>query len=1142
MKYKRYLSIFLASTMAVTNAPLNALADTAIESVTEIDSKNADFSDEAISEDCTEEITNTEVTEETTNTVDAENIEVTEENISTEESTSTADTENSDEYNTEITTENAFENSVVDIAERDIDNTVSSDYIIDDGKYTADISFLNESVDAESMAGRYFNSTQVPVSVENGKVKVRIEYTTDLIDSLAQKIGDDVTELEIVTENDKKYVEIALNSVDEIGYLQIVINAGSFGKMTHIVRVAVKTDTITRVEEENVVKYSVPVKMVQASNPSVTSMGNGALNGDAVITVMNGKSTVELNFKATDFAGLYGHLTKLWSYPVTEKMDYSWWGDSANEIEADVTGTYMDYGLQYNQGDTTQSEFIKSVKMQRNTEKENSIYVRIQVDAMAGFDQAARLDLDWDNAKIIDNDSADSVVSIPVINVDKLNYGNSEKAVVNITSSTADAKIYYTTDGSKPNVNSKLYTGEFELGASSVYGGNVVVKAVAIKEGMVNSSVANVTLTFDAQKKIVVANNEELSASIEVVEGSVNNVAIEKIEKENKKVTVLKEIIDKSVNSKIMDINFELNENAEKVFFYADITDFDKSTTKLYRVTNDNNYEPVECTIDGNILSAEINTTGVYVIADVKNSNSNGNSESIEDGKYWMPIALWNANIDQESMGNSAFENNRQALVTVNNGIATVEVASNPVAVSGYTSALKSIQSSDATINVLSTTPFTTNTKFDGTEHSFDYISKFSFTTNNMDNEFLNVQISVPYTPMDGVVASSGGSISARLKLEWSSMSKTDDNTVLNPDSSSANGSSSSGGGSSVNTSDATTGIKIEADEFVFDDGTTFSTTVLNSGNEYKIAENLLQSVEFRLFNIKALVGSTEVKPNGQAKIYIPVNEKDKNIVIYRINQGDKTTEATKTELEYRISKDNKYYIITVKEFGIFAVAESVTEVKQEEKTDIITTEENANVSDNGNEKTAFSDIKNHWAYENILSAVNMGLFNGVNSSKFAPNETTTRAMFVTILGRLAGVNANKTGDSRFTDVKNNDYFYPYVMWAVENGIVNGLNDNKFGSSTNITREQMAVILYNFAKSQNIELKNIYSGSDFKDSDKISSWAVESIDALVRAGIIKGRENGEFAPKGTATRAEIATMFVNFTNAYMPQNKTTTND
>ena len=83
--------------------------------------------------------------------------------------------------------------------------------------------------------------------------------------------------------------------------------------------------------------------------------------------------------------------------------------------------------------------------------------------------------------------------------------------------------------------------------------------------------------------------------------------------------------------------------------------------------------------------------------------------------------------------------------------------------------------------------------------------------------------------------------------------------------------------------------------------------------------------------------------------------------------------------------------------------------------------------------------------------------------------------------------------------------------------------------------------LYNFAKSQSIELSNIYSGSNFKDAGKISSWAVESVNALVKAGILNGRDNGNFDPKGTATRAEIATMFVKFLDAYMPQNETTEN-
>lgn len=1454
MKYKRYLSVFLASAMAASNAPLNTLADvnTGIENVTEVDSENTDLSEEEFvseeqTEESTEETTTEETTKEVTSVTDEEYIEETTES-------------NIDEDNAETSTESVFEEVVESLTENDIisDYVSYSENTLDDGKYTADISFLNENIDTESMAGRYFNGTQVPVTVENGKVKLRIEYTTDLLDSLGQKTGDEITDLEVMTESDKKYVELTLNSVDEIGYLQIVVNAGSFGKMTHIVRVVVKTDTITKVEEEKAVKYSVPIKMVQASNPTVESMGNGALNGNAVVTVMNGKSTVELNLKATNFAGLYGHLTKLWSYPTSEKMDYSWWGDSANEIEAEVAETYMDYGLQYNQGDTTQSEFIKSVKIDRSAEKENYIYIRIQVDAMAGFDQVARLDLDWDNAvvmgdedttettseittesttesltesttgtttesttestseattevvtiangeytgkisilnektdadsmagnyfekekayvvsengklkvrlayttdlivslaqvvdgnsnelevvnngenkyveitlndvndiayvqivvnagkfgqmthivrvkvdanslekienenkevsysvpikmvqtanpilesmghsaldgnaivtvkdgksvvdlkfkavtlnslyghlinmwsyptaenmdygwwgdsnyeipaevvekymdygmeytsgnleqfefprvmrlernaekenhifvrvdvdamgiynqaaridfdwdnaEVIKNDNTESIVSAPVINVDKTQASNSEKVKVSITSSTENAKIYYTTDGSEPDENSELYTGEFEVTAPSVFGGDVVVKAIAVKDGMVNSAVNDVTITFAPQQKTVVANNEELGAKIETVEGSVaNDVTIDKIEKDSEKVEPLKDIINKAVNSKIMNIDFALNENAENLLLNVDVTDFDKATTKLYRVTNDNNYEVVESTIVDNILSAEINTAGIYVIADTKNSNNGGSSETIEDGKYWMPIALWNANIDQESMGNSAFENNRQALVTVNNGIATVEVASNPVAVSGYTSALKSIQSSDTTIKVLSKAPFTTNTKFDGKEHKFDYVSKFSFTTNYMEKEFLNVQISVPYTPMDGVMASAGGSLSARLKLNWDSMSKTDDSATLNPDSSSANGSSSSGGGSSVNTSNEDTGIKIEADEFVFDDGTTFSTDVVSSGEEYKTAESLLGNTDFRLFDIKALVGSTEVKPNGQAKVYIPVKDNDKNVVIYRINKGDKTTEPTKTELEYTISQDKKYYVVTVKEFGLFAVAESTGEVKEEEKTDTVTKEENTNIDNN---KVAFSDIENHWAYDNILSAVNMGLFTGVSDTEFAPNNTATRAMFVTVLGRLAGVGTSKTGDNKFTDVKNNDYFYPYVMWAVENGVVSGLSHSKFGSSSNITREQMAVMLYNFAKNQNIELSKIYSGSNFKDTDKISSWAVESVNALAKAGILNGRDNGNFDPKGTATRAEIATMFVKFIDAYMPQNEITEN-
>lgn len=174
---------------------------------------------------------------------------------------------------------------------------------------------------------------------------------------------------------------------------------------------------------------------------------------------MNGKSTVELNLKATNFAGLYGHLTKLWSYPTSEKMDYSWWGDSANEIEAEVAETYIDYGLQYNQGDTTQSEFIKSVKINRSAEKENYIYIRIQVDAMAGFDQVARLDLDWDNAVVMGDE--DTTETTSEITTESTTESLTESTTGTTTESTTESTSEATTE--VVTIANGEYTGKISI-------------------------------------------------------------------------------------------------------------------------------------------------------------------------------------------------------------------------------------------------------------------------------------------------------------------------------------------------------------------------------------------------------------------------------------------------------------------------------------------------------------------------------------------------------------------------------------------------------------------------------------------------------------------------------------------------------
>jgi hypothetical protein len=140
--------------------------------------------------------------------------------------------------------------------------------------------------------------------------------------------------------------------------------------------------------------------------------------------------------------------------------------------------------------------------------------------------------------------------------------------------------------------------------------------------------------------------------------------------------------------------------------------------------------------------------------------------------------------------------------------------------------------------------------------------------------------------------------------------------------------------------------------------------------------------------------------------------------------------------------------------------------------------------------------------------------------------------MFVTVLGRLAGVSAITNGATSFNDVDTDDYFAPYVKWAVENGIASGVGENCFAPNEDITREQVAVMLCNFTKNNGIELKKVYK-AEFTDSGNISTWAEDSVKALAEAGIISGRSDSSFDPKGTATRAEIATMLIKLVEEYM---------
>ena len=178
---------------------------------------------------------------------------------------------------------------------------------------------------------------------------------------------------------------------------------------------------------------------------------------------------------------------------------------------------------------------------------------------------------------------------------------------------------------------------------------------------------------------------------------------------------------------------------------------------------------------------------------------------------------------------------------------------------------------------------------------------------------------------------------------------------------------------------------------------------------------------------------------------------------------------------------------------------------------------------------SSFTDVpQNAWYYEPVTYMAENGYMSGTGDNKFSPNQTTTRAMFVTVLGRIAGIDQNQyKGTCTFRDVKK-DWAEPYIAWASQNGIVNGVGDNRFGPNNYVTREQAAVILFNYLKKDYTLTVSDEFLNNAPDKVNVSSWAVEAMQWATSAALMRGDANGTLRPRYSATRAEIATIFKRF--------------
>lgn len=177
----------------------------------------------------------------------------------------------------------------------------------------------------------------------------------------------------------------------------------------------------------------------------------------------------------------------------------------------------------------------------------------------------------------------------------------------------------------------------------------------------------------------------------------------------------------------------------------------------------------------------------------------------------------------------------------------------------------------------------------------------------------------------------------------------------------------------------------------------------------------------------------------------------------------------------------------------------------------------------------SFADVReNDWFYMAVSYAVENGLMSDMGDGTFSSNTPLNREMLAVILYNLAECRENDT-EKAFTDVSSGQWYTDAILWAAENSIVEGHEDGSYGVGQPVTREEFAAILYCFANFYGYDTWVLSeTATTHSDFDKASSYAEAALIWAVDAGVMNGMDDGTLAPQGQPTRAEEATMLMNF--------------
>ncbi len=368
-----------------------------------------------------------------------------------------------------------------------------------------------------------------------------------------------------------------------------------------------------------------------------------------------------------------------------------------------------------------------------------------------------------------------------------------------------------------------------------------------------------------------------------------------------------------------------------------------------------------------------------------------------------------------------------------------------------------------------------------------------------------------------------------------SSAPGTNQETVTHPDGSTTT-TTTTPDGSTTETTTQTDGTVSEKTTKA--DGTILETTNQADGTvKEKVTQPDGSAVE-RTTTPEGITGQTSTDATGKVTstdVTIPESVKSGFVTApVEVPAAKSTQEAPEINLKVG-SADTGKVEIPVTEFGPGTVAILVHEDGTEEVVRDCTIGENGVILNVEGDVTLkiversqnFTDVASgNWASDAVEFVAARELFQGTGNQQFTPEGNMTRGMLVTVLYRLAY--EPEAAQVDFGDIDQQAYYSDAVAWAASNGVVTGYSDHAFGPDDDITREQLATILYRYAKNHTAATGQTAALSTFADASQISPYAAEAMSWAVSSGLINGVGNNQLAPEGEATRAQVATMLMRF--------------